>query len=1143
MSIIKLGLKISLILYFISINIMTSLFANEAHSQALETRVDVRFSAGQSLSAALEQLRAKMKVRFAYDPSIAKNVSVKAVNYHEEKLKNILNQLLQYSNVAFKEQGGAVVLYTKKYEPVKAPPQQPGRIAGKIVDDHGDPLPGANIKLIQSSQATQSKSDGSYVLNLATGLYTMEISFISFQTKRITEIEVKAGQLTSLDVVLKPATNSLDQVVVTGSFKTESTKALYARQKNEATISNGISREQISALPDKNIGETLKRISGVSTTDNRRVVIRGLAERYNLAMMDGASLPSTDVQVRDFEFDIIPSNLVDNVVVYKTASADMSFGFGGGLIQMNTMAIPNQNFTSLSIGSKYIDGSTGKDFLGYQRGKYDYLGFDDGGRNHFPKDLVIFTQSNYNPTNPSNTLPPPGVPKITPEMIAEQNKRIGGLERLGTRIYQTAPGQNYQFSLGRSYGLKNSRFGFVGSLSYRNEQAIDNFSHFERGNFNKLSNNFYDPETHKEINETTASQYNFTSSLGALLNMGWNDKNHKITIRNFYSNVFANQFFRISGWGEDVGFVDHPAVNEYDRPKFINLLQNRLAAEHTFGKFKLDWGIARNSVSNHEKDAVDANLAPGTILNSTNYFYQLGNFTNNPGPLSRSSYKYVETNWMGDAALSYKFNVGKQGQIFKAGYQYLEKKGNFAWSVLPVGVATSFNDSYKPIQQWDINFNDPLHNLFYYPSDFNNNNYTGKNNNQAWYGMMDNRFNSWLRLVWGLRGEYYRYDKIKDSASDKVAKSEMQNLEKNRYVDPETGNLVHQTRDGSADEKKWLYMPSANLTITPVANLNIRASYAKSAIRPALIENSSFARFNYMYGRIQRNTGVVSTIISHYDLRVEWYPSAGEVISAGYFKKYFKNPVEMYLDVTNSGGAVDLLTANSDYANVIGWEIDLRKNLGFINDNWKFLDHMYFSGNLTLQNSEVQASSFRYATMGAGEDKEERKYAYKSKTYLREKRPLYGQVPVLYNIALQYSGERLSANVAFNHSGYKTFTVGMQPQYSEMERPRNQLDAQLSYKMLKSKKMEAKLNMSNLLNSPYRFFINSKETYKIKPGTDTMMMKEWSDAYEWKDGFTDKYEAGNFETTEDGKVRRIGDTDTFIRKVGKSFSLSLSYNF
>lgn len=131
---------------------------------------------------------------------------------------------------------------------------------------------------------------------------------------------VQSGKQTNLNIVLKSVVKSLEQVVVTGSYKQESVASLYAKQKNEATISNGISREQIAVLPDKNVGETLKRISGVSTNDNRRVVIRGIAERYNLAMMDGATLPSTDVQVRDFEFDIVPSNLIDNVIIHKSSS-------------------------------------------------------------------------------------------------------------------------------------------------------------------------------------------------------------------------------------------------------------------------------------------------------------------------------------------------------------------------------------------------------------------------------------------------------------------------------------------------------------------------------------------------------------------------------------------------------------------------------------------------------------------------------------------------------------------------------------------------------------------------------------------------------------------------------------------------------
>lgn len=1102
-----------------------------------------------SIHAILEEIRKQTRYDFFYDTNLFNKEKQFSISLKNATIAEALNTCFKGKPYQYVIKKNMVVI-TASDRAVKKPmfgplpQQQPGRIAGKIIDERGEPLPGAGIKVVQADQLLQSKADGSYNLSIAQGTYTIEVSYISFQTKLVTDVIVKAGQLTALDIVLNAATNRLNQVVVTGTFKSESTNALYTRQKNDAGISNGISREQMAALPDKNIGETLKRISGVSTTDNRRVVVRGIAERYNVAMMDGATLPSTDVQVRDFEFDIIPSNLVDNVFVSKTATPDMSFGFGGGSVQVNTMAIPSQDFISFSLGSKYTNGSTGKDFLGYQRGKNDYLGFDDGKRDHFPKDLFYLTPGNYNPTNPSGTTPPAGVQKITPEMIAAQNKKIGGLERLGTRIYQAAPGQNYQFSLGRSYGLKNSRFGFVGSLSYRNEQAIDDIMSFERGAFNKLNENIYDPVTNEELKKSTAVQYNFTTSLGALVNLGWSTENHKLTLRNFYSRTYANQFFRISGWGEDLGFGDNPAVREYDRPKFIDLLQNRVGGSHTFGKLKFDWGVARNRVSNHEQDAVDANLSPINSLNGTVYNYLPGQTAGgavNPGPLSRSSYKYIETNWMADAALSYKFNVGKSIQVFKAGYQYMDKKGGYDWNVLPIGAAGSFNDGYKPVQQWKIDFNDPLHDIYYFPAGFNNKSYIGKNNNQALYGMMDNRFSSWLRLVWGMRAEYYKYEKVLDAAADKITQADLDNMNNTRYVDPQTGNIVHRTYDASAEEKKWLYMPSANLTLTPIPNLNIRASYAKSAVRPALIENSSFSRFNYLYGRIQRNTGVISTIISHYDLRMEWYPTAGEVISAGYFRKHFKNPVEMYLDVTTTSGAVDLLTANSDYANVNGWELDLRKNLGFINRDWNFLGNFYFSGNLTLQKSEVQASAFRYTSMGASEDNEGKSYEYRTKTYLKEKRPLYGQVPVLYNAALQYVGERLSANVAFNHSGYKTFTVGMQPQYSEMERPRNQLDAQLGFKFLKNKKMETRLNMSNLLNSPYRFFINGKTTYKIKPGGDNMTMKEWSDVYEWKYGFSDKYEQGYYETSDDGKARRTGDTDSFIRKIGTSFSLSLTY--
>ncbi|PWG81937.1 TonB-dependent receptor [Pararcticibacter amylolyticus] len=1115
-----------------------------------------------TIHAVLEDIRRQAKYDFFYDMDLfskAKPVSLQIRNAQVDRVLKALFAGKPYSYtidnrlvVITEAESAASTSSEPTGDAVKGVRQQPGRISGKVLDDRGEPLPGASVKILQTGQALQSSVDGSYHFNIAPGTYTIEVSYVSFQTRRITEVEVKIGQSTRLNIVLTPVTNALSQVTVTGSFKKESTAGLYARQKNEAGISNGLSAEQIATLPDKNVGETLKRISGVSTNGNRQVVVRGIAERYNLAMMDGAILPSTDVQVRDFEFDIIPSNLIDNVVVSKTSTPDMSFGFGGGLVQVNTLAIPNENFTSFSFGSKYIKGSTGKDFLGYGRGKHDYLGFDDGTRDHFPKELLLFDGRNYNPANP-NAAPPADVTPITPAMIAEQNKKIGGLERMGTRVYQTMPGQNYQFSLGRSYNLKNSRLGFVGSVSYRNEQNIDYISQYERGVWQKIENYTYDVETGEQVNPTSANQYNFNTTWATLLNAGWSSKNHKITSRNFYSRLFSNQFSRIVGFGNDIGYENNkPAIREYDRPKFIDLLQNRINGEHRFGKLKLEWNVAQNKLVNLEQDAVEAWLAPTVTLNETVYNIIPSGITNpGLGTFNRSEYRYEETNRIAEGSLSYPFQLIGQKQTAKAGFQYLERKGIMDWTVLPIGAVNTVNSVYPyvPVQEWGqyLDFDDPQNDLMYYPALFSKAGYEGKNTNKAWFAMMDNRLASWMRLVWGIRGEYYKYDRLRSGANDIQIDQLIKRDESRQFVDPQTGKIVSPFADPTNEEKTWRYLPSVSLTLTPVKDFNVRGAYSQSVVRPALIENSRMIRFDPVVGGFRQNQGVLSTLINHYDFRLEWYPKAGEIISAGFFYKYFDKPVELYRTPVGADFRVYLNTQNSDWAKVHGWEFDVRKSIGFIYSGWKPLDNIYVNANLTLQTSEVQAS--RYEGKNIGQDKYGKNYEYRTKVLLKEKRPLFGQVPVLYNLGLQYAGDRLGASIALNYMGYKTFTTGTVPEVVEYERPRSQADAQLSYKFLKSKKLQARFNMSNITNSPFRFFINDNVTYKVQDrwaglAESAIPAQTWDEKYEWKYGFSQKYEEGYYETSADGKTKtRVGDRDTFLRKIGSSFSLNVSYNF
>ncbi len=86
-------------------------------------------------------------------------------------------------------------------------------------------------------------------------------------------------------------------------------------------------------------------------------------DRYNQAMLDGVPIPSTSVNKRNFSFDIIPVEMVSNVVVNKTASPDMSAEFSGGQVSINTLDIPAQNFTTISVGTGGNTQTTGKDFL------------------------------------------------------------------------------------------------------------------------------------------------------------------------------------------------------------------------------------------------------------------------------------------------------------------------------------------------------------------------------------------------------------------------------------------------------------------------------------------------------------------------------------------------------------------------------------------------------------------------------------------------------------------------------------------------------------------------------------------------------------------------------------------------------------
>ncbi|HEX6846121.1 MAG TPA: carboxypeptidase-like regulatory domain-containing protein, partial [Chitinophagaceae bacterium] len=194
------------------------------------------------------------------------------------------------------------------------------KLTGKILNKKNDPVTGATVQIEGSNTGTTTDIDGSFSLTLAIGKkYTLVISSVNYETKTISDVEVVNGQINELQVILNESEkNTLTGVVVkatSSSARRETAAALIQFQKNTNTVASVISAEAIRRSPDKNTGDVLKRVPGTSVQEGKYLVVRGLSDRYNQAMLNGILLSSTEPDRKTFSFDLFPAAVIDNIVM------------------------------------------------------------------------------------------------------------------------------------------------------------------------------------------------------------------------------------------------------------------------------------------------------------------------------------------------------------------------------------------------------------------------------------------------------------------------------------------------------------------------------------------------------------------------------------------------------------------------------------------------------------------------------------------------------------------------------------------------------------------------------------------------------------------------------------------------------------
>ncbi|MGJ1265366.1 TonB-dependent receptor domain-containing protein [Sphingobacterium spiritivorum] len=1106
---VKNLLKLSIL--YVLLLLAVPLFA-QAYGR-IGSPVSITYKSKVNAASLFKELNKQTGYQFYYDKSIG-DIVLEAVRYEKETLGDVLTELNRKGFNFTVRNKDIVVKYAKpvQYElaalrTTTVQRQQPGRIGGKIVDDRGEVLIGASIKVLQNNQAMQSSVDGSYTFSLDPGSYTIEVSYISFQTKRITEVNVKADELTSLNIVLNPSTSTLDQVVVSGSFKKESVAGLYAKQKNAASVTDGISAEQIARTPDNNMGQVLKRVSGVTTVDNKYVVVRGLSERYNQAMIDGVTLPSTNMNRRNFSFDVLPQELVSNVVVNKTATPDMSAEFSGGQVSVNTMDIPVENFTMISLGSGFNTQSTGKDFLmlGERKGG-DYLGLNSSQRKEteglqswkWPNGVntpPLGPNGEYPPDIPVDLelIPGSGTPYTSLDAIA-QSKRIDPKGLMVNR-YKAIPFQNGRFAIGRVYDLPNElRFGFSGGATYRNQQT--------QVKFNNIRGNYSDPNSHYiDSTESGAGiSYRFNSTIGTALNLGLQGKTFKIALKNMYSRIIDDNF-------NEAYRINYGASNEFkyreqfQDPQVTWVWQHKLEGENLLGNtgLKAAYSLGLTRIGQQVQDQRRLKYRRTAMIGSVEYFQTPNIYT--PSDLD-DNYDYrmwtdvKETDYNWGISFTKDFLLGEYVKnTAKVGYSGWDKHRTLGMTrVIPY---TSFTDINNPIEggYWDILSSERVGaeqgQAYYWAEDLNGPTFDGSMRTHAPYIMLDQRFFEKLRLVYGLRAEHYNLANRQEE-----------------YIIRRFGEIDNNWEEFSTTgEKDWRLLPSVNLTYGVTPSMNVRGAYSKTAIRPDFRETAYFGFYDYELDATISGRQLVSTIVDNFDLRYEWYPTAGEIISISGFYKKMKDPIELVF--TQDG---HYRFQNQHAAKNYGIEMEIRKSLGFIADK-DWLRNTTLFGNGTLLKSEVEAQT---QPLPGDNFEQERMPALD--------RPLYGQAPWIINGGIAYQDAIFGFTASYNRSGHRSNTINLNPASVEYENGRDMLDVQLSLRVLK-RKAEIKFNAGNLLDQ-YVIFYRNIDAYEHEntanaQGTPMILKEKHTTAYQ----------------------PELGDQVTYCAKTGKNMTLSFTYNF
>lgn len=958
-----------------------------------------------------------------------------------------------------------------------------GTIRGKVSDKNGETLIGVTIVLKSNrSVGAATDLDGNYSLKISDSIpQTIIISYISYKTIEITVNPLK-NEVIIKDFVLE--SESTELVVVEVSAKATKANNYYMEnlKKNSSTTLDYISNETMKKTGDANVTAAITRVSGVSTNSGGFITVRGIGDRYVNTTINGSRIPTLDPFTNNIKLDIIPASLVDNIIITKTASADLPGDWAGAYISVETKDYPEQLSINVETSVGYNNQTTFKNILASQKSKTDWLGYDSDSREYdhnsftqvvnpskyqelsalglseFYKSQGITNETPWNDTYHKLGLVELGLlnradfdnpvafeaakKKYNDDGYADQAYSIINADAAksgkafknnwSTFLKKAPLNFTQSFSIGNQTKLFNKPLGIIVGFRYGNSVMYDPNSvaiRTDRTAYDKSGNPFF-------INKIDQQIARYTNGWSGIVNLAYKySPNHSI------SYLFMPNYLGVNNLRNGVDTVTIGQTTSYNKEFIISQfyeerkqLIHQLKSEHYLPGSKVKMEL-NGSYTKGESTAPDFKNLRYYSDPSSVYQFDL--------TLSdiRRNYRYLNEDVLDLRVFAELPFAEKTGLVrkLKFGSSYLGANRNFnqydyRLNLIGTPLTIDNNDLDAYFDNDHFGFNPTTNKIDYYFEKFVDpaSKTIGASKITSGFILADYSFVPKFRISGGLRVEHTSI------FSDAYL---FNNLE---YPEDDPRRLTNEFVINPTNLKQFNFLPSANIIYKikddELKPISLRLNYSQTLARPSLREYSKTMMYDFeLNSFVFGNDSLKVVQVSNYDVRLETYFKSGDNVSISLFYKDFKNHIELIQNPTFPG----YTWINVDKSNVMGIELEGKKNIA---------RNFEFKTNITLVKSETN---------------------FKAGTYTVS-RVMFGQSPFIVNSMLSYKNDSINfvATVSYNIQGPKLVFAGSNlaaPDVYEM--PRHVLDMKLTKSL--GKHFSVSVTIRDILNSTI------KRAYKL----------------------------------------------------------------